>query len=160
MQTPRLVPLAAVTAILAAAGGLAACGDSTQTIAVSGPPDPGLATAAPAPARGNRITVAATEFAFVPSEVQARPGKVTLTLADKGSMAHELIVLQTGAAPGALPQAGGGRVAERGAVARIPLTGAGGSRTRTLRLRPGRYVYLCNVPGHYASGMEGTLTVK
>jgi plastocyanin len=27
-------------------------------------------------------------------------------------------------------------------------------------LKPGTYTYLCEVPGHFAAGMKGTLTVK
>lgn len=157
MSRSRTALLAALAALGA---GLAACGDTTQTIEVSGPPDPGLATSAPKPVQGNRVTVDATEFAFVPSAVVARAGRVTLTLADRGSMAHELVVLRTSAAPGSLPIAAGGKVAEQQAVGRIPLTAPGAKRTRTLRLPAGRYVFLCNVPGHYSSGMEGTLTVR
>jgi len=36
----------------------------------------------------------------------------------------------------------------------------GGSRTLTLDLPPGTYVYYCSVPGHRQAGMQGTLTVR
>ena len=35
----------------------------------------------------------------------------------------------------------------------------GGSRTLTLKLKPGTYKFFCTVPGHRQAGMEGTLTV-
>jgi uncharacterized cupredoxin-like copper-binding protein len=36
----------------------------------------------------------------------------------------------------------------------------GGSKTLTLSLKPGTYVFYCSVPGHRQAGMEGTLTVS
>jgi len=36
----------------------------------------------------------------------------------------------------------------------------GGSRTLTLKLKPGTYTFYCSVPGHRAAGMEGTLHVS
>jgi uncharacterized cupredoxin-like copper-binding protein len=42
----------------------------------------------------------------------------------------------------------------------IPEQEPGKSASHTLMLKPGAYVYICNVPGHYAAGMRGTLTVK
>jgi uncharacterized cupredoxin-like copper-binding protein len=30
----------------------------------------------------------------------------------------------------------------------------------TLKLKPGRYVFYCSVPGHRQAGMEGTLNVS
>ena len=30
----------------------------------------------------------------------------------------------------------------------------------TLALKPGRYELVCNLPGHYANGMYGSLTVQ
>jgi hypothetical protein len=42
----------------------------------------------------------------------------------------------------------------------IPEQEPGKSASHTFMLKPGAYVYICNVPGHYAAGMRGTLTVK
>ena len=36
----------------------------------------------------------------------------------------------------------------------------GGTKTLTLNLKPGTYVFYCSVPGHRAAGMEGKLTVQ
>ena len=35
-----------------------------------------------------------------------------------------------------------------------------GTKTLTLNLKPGTYVFYCSVPGHRAAGMEGKLTVQ
>jgi uncharacterized cupredoxin-like copper-binding protein len=36
----------------------------------------------------------------------------------------------------------------------------GESAPHTFDLKPGTYVMVCNVPGHYDAGMYGTLTVR
>jgi plastocyanin len=35
-----------------------------------------------------------------------------------------------------------------------------GTNSITLNLKPGTYTFFCQVPGHRAAGMYGTLTVK
>jgi uncharacterized cupredoxin-like copper-binding protein len=35
-----------------------------------------------------------------------------------------------------------------------------GTTSITLNLKPGTYTFFCQVPGHRAAGMFGTLTVK
>jgi mono/diheme cytochrome c family protein len=41
-----------------------------------------------------------------------------------------------------------------------PVVGQGGTSRFTATLKPGKYTYLCTVPGHADGGMKGTLTVK
>jgi plastocyanin len=36
----------------------------------------------------------------------------------------------------------------------------GGSDAKKVKLEPGKYVFYCNILGHRAQGMEGTITVK
>jgi uncharacterized cupredoxin-like copper-binding protein len=54
----------------------------------------------------------------------------------------------------------GKEASEAGAVGEIREQKPGKSGARTFKLKPGRYVYICNAPGHYKAGMRGTLTVK
>jgi uncharacterized cupredoxin-like copper-binding protein len=35
----------------------------------------------------------------------------------------------------------------------------GDTKSEEFDLKPGKYVMFCNIPGHYAQGMYGTLTV-
>ena len=41
-----------------------------------------------------------------------------------------------------------------------PIVGSGGTSTFTVTLKPGTYTFFCEVPGHEAAGMKGTLVVK
>jgi nitrite reductase (NO-forming) len=41
-----------------------------------------------------------------------------------------------------------------------PLVSPGQSATLRVTLGPGRFTYVCTVPGHAAAGMTGTLTVR
>jgi mono/diheme cytochrome c family protein len=41
-----------------------------------------------------------------------------------------------------------------------PVVGQGGTSSFKATLKPGTYEFLCEVPGHEAGGMKGTLTVK
>ena len=108
---------------------------------------------------------------FVPRAATVPAGPVTLTLDNAGSRPHELVVLPL--APG--QRAGnrtvgpGDRVDETGALGEVdPVCppGSGGDGTVpggvsqvTLTLVAGRYEVVCNLPGHYGSGMFATLTV-
>jgi uncharacterized cupredoxin-like copper-binding protein len=46
-----------------------------------------------------------------------------------------------------------------GAVVGATPTFQGGSKTLTVKLKPGKYTFFCSVPGHRQGGMVGTLTV-
>jgi uncharacterized cupredoxin-like copper-binding protein len=51
-------------------------------------------------------------------------------------------------------------VAEGTKVLGATPTFMGGSKTLTLKLKPGKYTFYCSVPGHRQAGMEGTLNVS
>ena len=91
--------------------------------------------------------------------ITAQAGKLKLTLDNKGKIPHEIVVLKSSAAANAL-KVTGGRVSEKTSVGEVSETAAGATRSATLDLKPGTYVYVCNIPGHYGDGMRGTLTVK
>ena len=101
----------------------------------------------------------ASEFKFAPAAITAKAGKVKVALDNKGDTEHEFVLLKTNQAAGAL-SVKGGRVSEAASVGEISETKAGQTATHTFHLKPGKYVYVCNIPGHYQQGMHGTLTVK
>lgn len=147
--------------LLAAVGGLSplslvGCGGGETTIGFTG-----AAARPPGPldASSGKVTLKANEFFFDANEIDAKAGKVAVTLRNVGTMPHEMVLLKTDAKPSTLPGKGG-RAAETGLVDTLPPTRPSGSRTKTFRLSPGRYVFLCNIVGHYASGMYGQVLVK
>jgi uncharacterized cupredoxin-like copper-binding protein len=111
-------------------------------------------------ASSGKATVTATDLKFSAASIEAPAGKVQLTLRNAGKVEHELVVLKTNADPASLKVNGGGRVSEAASVGEISETAAGATKSTTFDLKPGRYVYVCNIPGHYAGGMHGTLVVK
>jgi uncharacterized cupredoxin-like copper-binding protein len=152
-----LLAVAATGAMLAVAG----CGSSDPPVAASGSAKSAksASSSTATAASGGKVTVSTTEFAFAPKAITASAGKLTLTLDNKGKVPHELVVLKTSAAPDAL-KVTGGRVSEADSVGEVSETAGGTSKSKTLDLKPGSYVYVCNIPGHYGDGMYGTLTVK
>lgn len=116
-----------------------------------------------------------SEFDLVPAKPKVRAGMVTFKLKNTGSIEHELIVIRTDLDSGELPTDENGAAMEHGAVAPHH-TGqgdgaehagahvgthvlAGGAESVTLELKPGSYALVCNLPGHYASGMHSNFTV-
>jgi plastocyanin len=122
-------------------------------------------TAAPPPAnatavKGGKVTVEGTEFKFVPEALTAGAGKIDVTLDNAGAAPHEIVFIRTKVDPGALKPGADGRVSEKGSIGEVPEIPGGATKSATLDFRPGNYVYVCNVPGHYQSGMHGTLLVR
>jgi uncharacterized cupredoxin-like copper-binding protein len=82
---------------------------------------------------------------------------------NKGSTTHEFVVLRTDLSSDALPKNGDGDVEEEGegmeVVDEAEDITPGGSATLTIALQPGKYAFLCNLPGHFAGGMRGTFEV-
>ena len=150
-----------VVPAVAIAAALAGCGDSED------PATPAGASTNTAPAAtqttaadpGPAVTVRMSEFAFDPQDAVAKAGKVKITAPNDGKTTHELVVLRTKADPAKLPMKGG-EVDESTSVGEIADVEAGKTKSTTLDLAAGRYVMVCALPGHYQSGMYGTLTVS
>lgn len=76
---------------------------------------------------------------FEPSSLEAEAGEVTVELTCEAQVAHNFVVEETD-----------DKVAE---------CNAGATDTGTAELEAGDYTFYCDLPGHRAAGMEGTLTV-
>jgi uncharacterized cupredoxin-like copper-binding protein len=81
-------------------------------------------------------------------------------------MDHEFVVLRTKTAAADIPvgsfEGEQGRINEDTAGTNVGETGdliAGSTKTLTIDLKPGHYVFFCNLPGHYESGMRLDVTV-
>ncbi|MDQ8044713.1 MAG: plastocyanin/azurin family copper-binding protein [Solirubrobacteraceae bacterium] len=159
-----LLPVLAATVL-----GLSACGSDQDTASPGAqstpmPSDmPGMSTpaadASPYDASSGKVTIKATEFAFGPSQIQAKAGKLEITMENDGAAVHELVVLKTDADPGSL-KVTDGRVGEADSVGEISETNPGKSASHTFDLKPGKYLIVCNVKGHYMQGMRGQIVVS
>jgi uncharacterized cupredoxin-like copper-binding protein len=122
-------------------------------------------TAAPAPAnatavKGGKVTVDATEFKFAPEALTAEAGKIEVTMNNKGAAPHEIVFIKSKLDPGALKPGTDGRVSEKGSVGEVSQIDGGATKSSVITFKPGNYVFVCNVPGHYQSGMHGSLLVR
>lgn len=126
--------------------------------------------------QGRRVEITMKEFAFAPNTLSLKSGeKVRLVFKQGGTLEHEFMAgrepmkdmgymedLFAGVDHEILPKPaadhGMGHGAERVGVRVQPGT------TSTLAFivpaRPGAYEFACFVPGHYESGMKGTLTIE
>ena len=84
------------------------------------------------------------QLRFTQSKLTAKPGKVTLVMANPSSagMDHGISIEGNG-----VDQDG-------------PIVAAGKTSMVTATLKKGTYTYYCPVPGHKQAGMVGTLTVQ
>jgi uncharacterized cupredoxin-like copper-binding protein len=140
-RSPRLAVGAMVA--LAAVGG---AGLSAAALAVS----------------GSKVAVTAGkpgEFSLVPTGTP-KAGTVTFTVANKGKLPHEMVVIRTNTVAGKLPTNKQGLASERGAVGETGDLKAGATKRLTLSLKKGKYALICNLPGHYRGGMYAGLVVK
>jgi plastocyanin len=143
--------LPAIVVVLAA--GAAACSGNRAPAATENP-----SSAAPK-AAGRRATVDMSDYRFAPANLTARPGTLVITAKNTGRQPHELVLLRTNNAPDAFARKAG-KASESTSVGEISERAPGANGTHTFKLAPGKYVYICNVDGHYALGMRGTLVVK
>jgi uncharacterized cupredoxin-like copper-binding protein len=122
------------------------------------PADASVNTAASAP---KPIDVSMKEFSFNLNTTTAKTGEITFKIANAGNVVHEFVVEKTDLAPTKLPMKSDGTVdeeqltspGEQGDIA------PGASTDLTLKLEPGTYMFICNLPGHFAGKMYSTFTV-
>jgi uncharacterized cupredoxin-like copper-binding protein len=148
----RKLILLVAAALALAVGGCGGDDDETTTGA-------GTTDTVEAEKQATTLPVSMTEFKFAPANPELARGKVEITTTNKGKAPHELVLLKTNADPSKLPKRGDG-VSEKKSVGEIPPLVPGESAAHTFDLKPGTYVMVCNVPGHYDAGMYGTLTVR
>jgi len=90
-----------------------------------------------------------------------KAGKIKIGVRNLGTMEHSFEVLKTDLAPDKLPVDGASAKAkEDGKVGEIKSIAAGKSAAVTVDLTPGKYVFICNIAGHYQIGMHTGFTVE
>jgi uncharacterized cupredoxin-like copper-binding protein len=121
-------------------------------------------TAAGAGGGAAALGVTERDYAISAQQPNVLAGAVELHVTNNGPSAHQLLIFRTDLAPDRLPVSPTGGVDEQGAgVQKVfdsaGTIAAGATKTFLASLPPGHYVLVCNLPGHYQSGMHTALTV-
>ena len=122
----------------------------------------GLGAAGATPGRSqapSKVAVVLSEWKLVPSATTLRAGKVTFRVKNDGAIEHEFVVLRTDSHHHALKVKKAVAV-ETGKLGKIPKIVPGQERSLTLSLKPGKYVLICNLLGHYKAGQYAALRVS
>jgi uncharacterized cupredoxin-like copper-binding protein len=108
---------------------------------------------------GHQLDVSLAEYSITPNVADISGGTVTFQVTNTGQQDHEMVVIRTDDAPGALPFADG-EASEQGSQGEIPEIAPGQTQTLKLKLPAGHYVLICNLPGHYKGGMHAEFVVS
>jgi plastocyanin len=147
----KTLALALAALSLAVAGCGSDNNSSSDSSSSSGSSGGSSSSAAPAPTTsssgggGGQLSVSADPggaLKFDKSSLDAKAGKVTITMDNPSSLPHAVAIEGNG-------------VDEEGDTVM-----QGGKSTVSADLKPGTYTFYCPVDGHKQAGMEGTLTVK
>jgi uncharacterized cupredoxin-like copper-binding protein len=115
--------------------------------------------------KGTKINVTAKEMLFQLSSPTAPAGLVEFVVKNEGKKPHEFVVLKNDLLDKKLPLKGGSLdedakgLKNLGEINESKLT-SGTTQTLQLNLTPGRYLLVCNLPGHFQAGMKTEFTVK
>src|SRR6478752_9681107 len=123
--------------------------------------------------RAVTVTPSTAEQAYVPAALSEwhvavpntiKAGTVNLEAANFGTIPHELLVFKSDLPPSGYPVDKDGNIIEDGPGITLVSDGdnldPGTTQTRTVDLtQPGTYIFVCNIPGHFKSGMYRVVTV-
>ncbi len=109
------------------------------------------------------VNVSLTEFVVGPSTDTASVGTLTFNITSDGAIFHNLRVIATDLAPDALPTDDATLSVDEeqlDVVASTDDLDPDEQETLTVELAAGSYVLICNIPGHYESGMTTAFSVQ
>jgi uncharacterized cupredoxin-like copper-binding protein len=116
--------------------------------------------AADAPA-GSQVVAEMADYKIAVNLPSVKAGTIKIGVRNLGTMEHSFEVLKTDLPPDKLPVDGASAKAkEDGKLGEIKSIAAGKSASVTVDLTPGKYVFICNVAGHYQLGMHTGFTVE
>ncbi len=104
--------------------------------------DADAADAEPAASGDGTVRLGAQDIAWAQDELTAAAGEVTFEMVNEGQTIHSFVIE--------------GRESDL----RLEAASNGDTDSGSLDLEPGEYGFYCDIPGHQAAGMEGTLTVS
>jgi uncharacterized cupredoxin-like copper-binding protein len=112
---------------------------------------------------GRQVAVTLDEYHLALSQSSASAGKLTFKVHNGGREKHEFVILRTQLDPGSLPEQAGKVNEDSPGVEHVDeLDGvdAGKDRDLTIDLKPGTYIFVCNIPGHAHQGMVARFTIS
>jgi uncharacterized cupredoxin-like copper-binding protein len=108
----------------------------------------------------SQVVAEMTDYRITVSVPSAKAGKIKIGVRNLAAMEHSFEVIKTDLPQDKLPVDGASAKAkEDGKVGEIKSLPAGKSGAVTLDLQPGKYVFICNIAGHYQLGMRTGFTV-
>ncbi len=130
-----------------------------QSVDAAGPDTGLLASAVEAPGSGKpavekagKLDIDANpagQLAYTTTKAEATPGAVTITMANMSGVSHNIAI-----------EAGENGATAKGTAIAASTFITSGSTSVSVTLKPGKYTFFCQAPGHRVAGMYGTLTVK
>jgi uncharacterized cupredoxin-like copper-binding protein len=107
------------------------------------------------------VTATEVEWHIKLSRTSAPAGSVTFAVHNRGTVAHQFLVLRTSDAANKLPMKGNEvDVKKAGTLeGEIKTVEPGKHASMTVTLKAGRYVLFCNMPGHYKLGQYTSFRV-
>lgn len=110
----------------------------------------------------NEINVSLTTYLITMSQDSAMPGKVTFHVKNNArEIIHEFVVFKTDLDPADMPTDAAGHI-EEDKLQKVDEVTVDPLQEGDLvaQMDAGKYVVVCNQPGHYAQGMYLSFTVK
>jgi uncharacterized cupredoxin-like copper-binding protein len=108
----------------------------------------------------SQVVAEMTDYKITVNVPSAKAGKIKIGVRNLAAMEHSFEVIKTDLPQDKLPVDGASAKAnEDGKVGEIKSLPAGKSGAVTLDLQPGKYVFICNIAGHYQLGMHTGFTV-
>jgi uncharacterized cupredoxin-like copper-binding protein len=116
----------------------------------------------------NSVDVTEKDFAIGAASSEIDSGAVTFDITNQGPSIHEFVVFRTDDKASKLPMKkdeNGIPIVDEDAKSLRPVDeqediAAGSTTSLSVNLKPGRYVAICNLPGHYQQGMYVSFTVS
>jgi len=108
----------------------------------------------------SQVVAEMTDYKITVNVPSAKAGKIKIGVRNLAAMEHSFEVIKTDLPQDKLPVDGASAKAkEDGKVGEIKSLPAGKSGAVTLDLQPGKYVFMCNIAGHYQLGMHTGFTI-
>lgn len=154
--------LTALLSLVIAVGITACAGSGASPAPTHSAAAPSATAAAPSALPQLAPTIGLLEWkVVVASTIKSGPTEFAIT--NLGAIPHELLVFKSDLDPAAYPTNAAGDIDEEGAGVTLVSDGENidpaGTQARSVDLTPGKYVFVCNIPGHFKEGMFTVVTV-